>query len=104
MELTLSALNVRFGDIPQDDGSKMLWAKLTSLETDIQSRDGFGGIQSAEIRLSTENENKLAKQIHSDFISGAYPFPISIKLKVQTLVKKNEVTLLGIGYSINGNK
>ena len=104
MELITSVLNVRFGEIPQDDGSKMLWGKITTLETDIISRDGFGGIQAAEVRVITDDHNSLSKKIHTDLISGQYVFPVQFKLNVQTQVKKNEMTLLVTGYEILSKK
>lgn len=94
MELTLDVLNVRFGSMSDDNNNAPFhWGKLTFIETEPESRDGFGGLSVGEIRLDTENQNALAKKIHSEIISGAIKLPARMVLKCDTSIKKGEVSL-----------
>lgn len=98
LELKVHALNVKFGTIePENNRPATDWAKLSILEDDIVSRNGFAGISVGELNIDTSDGNKLAKQIHSAVIhNNLLPNHVTVICDHQVKGKIVQLTVKGL--------
>ena len=94
MKTQLNVLSLSAGKI-EDNG--MLYANLITLDEKQYSQIDLDridvGQKHAKVKMSTDNNNQLAKQLAS---SGLIPAIITVDL--ETTVKKGEISMVVVGF------
>ncbi|EGR0983131.1 hypothetical protein EGX63_24265 [Vibrio parahaemolyticus] len=98
-EILAHVINARFGNMVNEDTKQPFdWAKLTIIEDSPAVLDGFAGVKTGEIKVSTENNNSLIKKLHSQVAQGEIHFPCNLKLNCDMSIKGKDVSLTVIGF------
>lgn len=98
LELKVHALNIKFGTIEPENGRPAMdWAKLSIIEDEVVSRNGFAGVSIGELSVDTSDGNRLAKQIHSAVLHNNL-LPNYLTVICDHQVKGKVVHLLVKGY------
>lgn len=103
LELTQTVLNVRFGTIDEDNKPSLDWAKLSIVEDEPTINNGFAGVKVGEIKVSSDDGNKLAKRLHAEINSGDLTFPSLVSLKCDSTFKGKDLSLTVVDYEILNN-
>lgn len=94
MKVPMQILRVSAGKIEE---SGMLYANAIVLDSEVANQIDTDridvGQQHAKVKMSTENENQLAKELAK---SGLVPS--TVMCEVKTTVKKGEVAMMIIGF------
>lgn len=94
LELKVHALNVKFGTIDAENGRpEMDWAKISIIEDESVTRNGFAGVSVGELSVDTSDGNRLAKKIHSAVTHNSL-FPANVTVLCDHQVKGKNVQLL----------
>lgn len=98
LELKQTVLNVRFGTIDEDNSPKLDWAKLSVVEDELTVNQGFAGVKVGEIKLSSDDGNKLAKRILADVNNDIIKLPSTLTLKCESTFKGRDLSLTVVDY------
>lgn len=100
-EIQVQAINARFGTMENETSKQLFdWAKITIIQDSPEINDGFAGVKTGEIKVNTDNSNRLIKRLHSQVAQGEIKFPCNMKLKCDMSVKGKDVTLLARDYEV----
>lgn len=97
-QITAHVINARFGNMTNEETKENFdWAKLTIIEDESAITNGFAGVKTGELKVCTDNDNKLIKSIHHLIAHGEIVLPANLNLKCDMTIKGKDVALMVVG-------
>lgn len=88
-----TVLNIRFDTMTEEGRPSFDWANLHFLG-EHKHDTNFSGVQVAKVRVTSENNNQLAKRLHA--LGHKYPMLADITTTIEIRQGKPELTVIDV--------